>query len=307
MWLKDDATNELVLHGWTGSHHRQGDRFRIGIDGIVGQVGLTRGPTTLPTYGRSKLPARRRGQPIRARIPLLVGGRLVGVFDVEHTDSDAFSPARIQLLEALAGHVAVAIENARLFRQERLEKERMAAELLEARRIQLGLLPSGSQSAGICIDADASPRVRWEAIGSITSRWPMGGWASSWPSLGQGPGRRPPDVVRAQHATVAGRRESAGRDPRPAQSLLVKDLPASRFVTMVYGSSIPRADVSSSRTPAIPIRCSWTTAAPVSGDRVGPSAGHPRRRVRGARGPAARRKPPHPLFGRPVGGAEPRG
>jgi len=41
VWLKDDASNDLVLHGWTGPHHREGDRFRIGVDGIVGQVGVT--------------------------------------------------------------------------------------------------------------------------------------------------------------------------------------------------------------------------------------------------------------------------
>src|SRR5262249_17531411 len=41
MWLKDDATNELVLHGWSGTHYSEGDRFRIGVDGIVGHVGVT--------------------------------------------------------------------------------------------------------------------------------------------------------------------------------------------------------------------------------------------------------------------------
>jgi phosphoserine phosphatase RsbU/P len=104
VWLKDDATSELVLHGWTGPHHRQGDRFRIGIDGIVGHVGVTReiynAPNVLvdPYYqlgdehSRSEL-----------AIPLMVGNRLIGIFDVEHTEIDAFSPARVQLLEALAG------------------------------------------------------------------------------------------------------------------------------------------------------------------------------------------------------------
>src|SRR5262249_45386745 len=159
IWLKDDATNELVLHGWTGTHHSEGDRFRIGVDGIVGHVGVTLqtyyAPDVLtdPFYRLSEEQSRSE-----LAIPLLVGGRLIGILDLEHTEIDAFPPARVQLLEALAGHVATAVENARLFRLERLEKERMSNELREARQIQTSLFPSESpETPGFAIEARCIP------------------------------------------------------------------------------------------------------------------------------------------------------
>ena len=68
-----------------------------------------------------------------------------------------FSGVRVRLLEALAGHLATAIDNARMFRRERLENERMAKELEEARAIQLALFPRnapktrGFDVTGVCL------------------------------------------------------------------------------------------------------------------------------------------------------------
>ncbi|HJZ76565.1 MAG TPA: GAF domain-containing protein [Vicinamibacterales bacterium] len=89
-------------------------------------------------------------------IPLKVRGELIGIFNVEHTEVDAFSPERIRLLEALAGHVATAIANARMFQRERLENARMAREFEEARAVQGSFLPptapaaQGFELAGVC-------------------------------------------------------------------------------------------------------------------------------------------------------------
>jgi sigma-B regulation protein RsbU (phosphoserine phosphatase) len=239
LWLKDDATNELVLHGWSGSHHREGDRFRIGIDGIVGQVALTLRTyyapdvTIDPNYRLAD-----EGSRSELVIPLLVGGRLVGVFDVEHTDRDAFPPARIQLLETLAGHVAIAIENARLFRKEHLERERMAAELQEARRIQLGLFPSESPEVpGFAIDGRCIP-----------SREVGGDWFDYLPLADGRLGVILADVsgkglaaallmssARSMLRLLAEDGKPPGEVLRRLNRSLVRDLPASRFVTMVYG------------------------------------------------------------------------
>jgi len=89
-------------------------------------------------------------------IPLKVRGELIGIFNVEHTEVNAFSPERIRLLEALAGHVATAISNARMFQRERLENARMMREFEEARAVQGSLLPpaaptvEGFECAGVC-------------------------------------------------------------------------------------------------------------------------------------------------------------
>jgi signal transduction histidine kinase len=64
-------------------------------------------------------------------LPLVVKGRVTGVMALEHYRTPgAFSAADSRLAEALADQVAVAVENARLYR-ELLEKERLRGELLD--------------------------------------------------------------------------------------------------------------------------------------------------------------------------------
>lgn len=74
-------------------------------------------------------------------IPLISRGRLIGIFNAQSSSLDAFSPEQIEPSRALADTIAIAIENARLFRQERLEKEKALREQGEARQIQRALLP----------------------------------------------------------------------------------------------------------------------------------------------------------------------
>ncbi len=159
--LEVEESNELeivAVRGWTVNFHVKGDRFKIGKYGMVGHVGLT-GETYYapdvtkdPYYKVSEESTRSE-----LDIPLKIRGRLIGVFNFQHQEVDQFSPERIQLLEALAGHVATAIENARLFKIEREEKERMARELDEARTVQLSLFPnwkpeiSGFEVDGLCL------------------------------------------------------------------------------------------------------------------------------------------------------------
>jgi len=143
--LKDEAANELVIaavRGWTINYHQKGERFKIGEYGITGRVGST-GETyyapdvLLDPYYQVSEPLTRS----ELDIPLKRHGVLIGVFNVQSTSVDGFAPSRIRVLEALAGHLAIAIENAQLFLRERLEKDRMRAELQEAQLMQRQLLP----------------------------------------------------------------------------------------------------------------------------------------------------------------------
>lgn len=52
-------------------------------------------------------------------IPLRVGGRVIGVLDVQSTEPNAFEDADFPTLATLADQVAIAIENARLFNEAR--------------------------------------------------------------------------------------------------------------------------------------------------------------------------------------------
>ena len=143
--LKDDLTNELVIaavRGWTVNFHQKGERFKIGQYGIVGRVAAT-GETYYapdvrvdPYYQVSESLTRSE-----LDIPLKRHGVVIGVFNVQSTSVDGFAPSRIRVMEALAGHLAIAIENAHLFLRERQEKERLTAELREAQLMQLQLLP----------------------------------------------------------------------------------------------------------------------------------------------------------------------
>jgi len=50
---------------------------------------------------------------------------VIGVFNAQHPDVDAFPESRRKVLEALGAHLATAIENARLFQHERLAKQQL--------------------------------------------------------------------------------------------------------------------------------------------------------------------------------------
>jgi GAF domain-containing protein len=103
-------------------------------------------------------------------IPLITNGKVIGVVSVTHAEADAFSGDQLQVLIALAEHIGVAIENARLFQQERQERYRMVQEAEEARAIQRALfgkaflwsLVSHSKLRG-------AQQGCWRAIGSTSS------------------------------------------------------------------------------------------------------------------------------------------
>jgi len=75
-------------------------------------------------------------------IPLLVKDRVIGVFDLESPELDAFTKEHAELLTLLASQAAVAIENARLYEEIRRNEVRIEKELRFAQRVQQALLPT---------------------------------------------------------------------------------------------------------------------------------------------------------------------
>ncbi len=75
-------------------------------------------------------------------IPLLVKDRVIGVFDLESPELDAFTKEHAELLTLLASQAAVAIENARLYDEIRRNEVRIEKELRFAQRVQQALLPT---------------------------------------------------------------------------------------------------------------------------------------------------------------------
>ncbi len=240
VWLRDGENADMVLRGVRGcTLHRKGARLKIGCEGMVGHVASTGRLRYAPDVQLDPdyIPCE---PDIRAEvdIPLIAGGAVIGVFSVSHREAHAFSESQLQVLEALAGHIAVAVENARLFKRERQERERMVLEAEEARAVQQALF------------AKATPLVPGFAF--ETAWCPAGALAGDWFDfidlgnqkygvvLADVSGKGMPAAL-LMSATRALLRSVARLEISPARTLmhlnqtLTEDFPAGKFVTMLYG------------------------------------------------------------------------
>jgi sigma-B regulation protein RsbU (phosphoserine phosphatase) len=74
-------------------------------------------------------------------VPMIYQNRVIGVMDLESPQLNYFTPDHVQILSILAAHLAVSIENARLYERVARDEARMERDLSAARRIQGALLP----------------------------------------------------------------------------------------------------------------------------------------------------------------------
>ena len=74
-------------------------------------------------------------------VPLIYKDKAIGAFDLQSPFLDYFTQAHEETLSALASHVAVAIENARLYERVVAAEARLDRELKFAREIQSSLIP----------------------------------------------------------------------------------------------------------------------------------------------------------------------
>ena len=142
-----------AVHGCTQS--KKGERWPIS-EGLSGQVVATGKAYYAPDVTRERLyrpcEPRTRSEVI---IPLKVRDRVIGVFGASHHEVDAFPRAQIEILTALAGHIAVAVVNAQRFQHERHQTRHLREEQDEARRIQRNLLPRSAPSLpGFQVEAE---------------------------------------------------------------------------------------------------------------------------------------------------------
>lgn len=109
--------------------------------GIVGAAASSRQPVLVPDVTKDP-----RYLPVNAEtrselaIPMLHKGRVIGVMDLESPQLNYFTADHVQTLSILAAHLAVSLENARLYEQVTRAEARMERELQAARRIQGALL-----------------------------------------------------------------------------------------------------------------------------------------------------------------------
>ena len=244
IYLHDEPNRELVLTGTRGcSLHGKGHRMKVGTEGMVGHVAATRQMRYAPDVNRDPYYiACESDTHSEVAIPLHLDNDLVGVFTASHCELDAFSPEQLRLLQGLCTHVAVAVQNARRFHDERKRGERFSREADEARAIQQALLPQSSPLIpGFCVTGLSVPA---RAIGGDWYDYiPLsdGRWGLVLADV-SGKGTAAALLMSATRGML---RSLAQTGSGPAQvltalnNMMVADFPSGRFVTMVYAEFDP--------------------------------------------------------------------
>lgn len=115
-------------------------KLRVG-EGFIGYVAQTGKTILSPDVSQDPryFEARKR---TRSEIvaPIVSNNEVIGVFDLESDELNAYTEDDLQVLVMLATHVAIIIEKVELHEQV-VEKKRLQAQLEVARQVQLELLP----------------------------------------------------------------------------------------------------------------------------------------------------------------------
>jgi sigma-B regulation protein RsbU (phosphoserine phosphatase) len=115
--------------------------LKIG-EGLIGKVALTAEPITSPDVRKEPLYINARTATRSEMLaPIISNTEVIGVFDLESDELDAYSEDDLQVLMLLASQVAIIIEKVMLHEQ-LIEKKRLEGQLEVARQVQLELLPA---------------------------------------------------------------------------------------------------------------------------------------------------------------------
>jgi sigma-B regulation protein RsbU (phosphoserine phosphatase) len=111
-------------------------------EGLIGHVALSGKPFTSPDVRKEpryiNARARTRSEMVA---PIISNNEVIGVFDLESDELNAYSKDDLEVLMLLASQVAIIIEKVMLHDQ-LIEKQRLETQLEVARQVQLELLPS---------------------------------------------------------------------------------------------------------------------------------------------------------------------
>jgi sigma-B regulation protein RsbU (phosphoserine phosphatase) len=117
--LLNEKTQELHVRFSIGHPDELVRNLRVKVgEGIVGRVAQTRRAILVndvlkdPSYIQSLSPIRSE-----LAVPLITKNRLIGVIDLEAPLTDFFNDSHLNLLELLASRMAMALDNARLYRR----------------------------------------------------------------------------------------------------------------------------------------------------------------------------------------------
>ena len=119
VFLVEPGGSELVCKARNGYPEERG-QYRVGVDGIIGWAAQARQTVSVPDVSKESRYLQGDAA-IRSEValPLLVRGELLGVLDVESDKPNFFTPEIVQLLSSFAGQAAIAVDNSRLYENER--------------------------------------------------------------------------------------------------------------------------------------------------------------------------------------------
>jgi NtrC-family two-component system sensor histidine kinase KinB len=130
--------DEYVLVARIDSQGTQPPAVFDGHQGIVGQVLQTRQPVLVPDVRldpkNEQLTAGMRAQ---LGVPILREGQALGVLHLEHSRANAFTETHVRLVNTLADHAAIALENARLYDEIRTGRDQLQAIMDSTRNAML--------------------------------------------------------------------------------------------------------------------------------------------------------------------------
>jgi len=111
-------------------------------EGLLGQVALSSEPINSPDVRKEPNYINARKETRSEMVaPIISNTEVIGVFDLESDELDAYSEDDLQVLMMLASQVAIIIEKVMLHEQ-LIEKKRLEGQLEVARQVQLELLPA---------------------------------------------------------------------------------------------------------------------------------------------------------------------
>jgi len=136
IFLLNDRTHELRMRFQIG-HTPQVERTRVPVGkGVVGQVALTRQPILLnDVAGVEFYTSANPDVRSELAVPLIAKNRLIGVMDLESTETGYFRPEHQRVLTVTASRIAQAIENARLYA--RVSRQAQTLEVLNEIAVEL--------------------------------------------------------------------------------------------------------------------------------------------------------------------------
>jgi len=129
-----------AIRGYDISFELVEPRLKLG-EGFIGRVAESGKPIISADVSKDARYFRARERTRSEMVaPIISNDKVIGVFDLESDQLDAYAPDDLAILQMLTSQVAIIIEKVRLL-EEVVEKKRIEAQLEIARQVQLELLP----------------------------------------------------------------------------------------------------------------------------------------------------------------------